>query len=117
MLSKINKLYLGAKQMATFILSEPTIFPDLNEKEQRDPGFARNEIERVTLKYKHFRAVLKYPEEEQMHQLMMSITGLSDNDLGELTPDDAATISHAVFNSMKKYMDLGKTILKGMKEE
>lgn len=100
--------------MAIFKLSEPTIFPGLNKTETQEPHFERSEIQLNTLKYKHFRSVLKYPEEDQMHQLMLALTGLTEDDLGELTPTDAAEISHLIFQSMKKYMELGQQILKGM---
>lgn len=100
--------------MTTFRLSEPTVFPGLNKIENQEPDYARSEIGLNSLKYKHFRAVLKYPEEDQMHQLMLAITGLCEDDIGELTPADAAEISHIIFKSMKKYMELGQQILKGM---
>jgi len=98
--------------MKSFNLSEETVFADLNKKEGKEADFSRNEISLNSLKYKHFRSVLNYPEEDQMHQLMMALTGLTDNDLGELTPNDAAEISHIIFDSMKKYMELGQKILK-----
>lgn len=102
--------------MTTFNLSEPTIFTDLNKKEGIDLESTRNELTLKSLKYKHFRSVLNYPEEDQMHQLMLAMTGLSDNDIGELTPNDAAEISHIIFDSMKKYMELGQKILKNVEK-
>lgn len=103
--------------MTVFNLSEPTVFVDLNQKEGKEPSFSRDTITLNTLKYKHFRSVLSHPEEDQMHQLMLSITGLSDNDLGELTPNDAAEVSHLVFNSMKKYLELGQKIIKNVEQK
>jgi hypothetical protein len=99
--------------MANFTLSEPTIFPELNKKQGKPADDAVNEIPLATLKYKHFREVVKYPEQDQMHHLMMAITGLSEDDIGELTPNDAAGISAIIFEAMKKYFELGQKIIKG----
>lgn len=99
--------------MTTIHLSEPTIFPDLNHNENQDQNFARTQLELKSLKYKHFRAVLQYPEADQMHHLMMAMTGLSEEDIGELTPNDAAEISGIIFDSMRKYMELGQKVVKG----
>ena len=98
----------------TFQLSEPTVFPDLNKKEEKDPNYERDTLALKSLKYKHFREILKYPEEDQMHYLMKYLTGLSEVDVGELTPDDAAELSSMVFESMQKYIQLGQKILKGL---
>lgn len=100
--------------MISFSLSQPTSFPDLNKQENKDAEFNREEIQLSPLKYKHFRAALKYPEEDQMHHLMMAMTGLSEDDIGEFSPNDAAGISKIIFESMRKYMELGQQILKGM---
>lgn len=97
--------------MRTFTLSEATIFPDYNKKQGLDAEHATVELTLQTLKYKHFRQVMQFPEHDQMHHLMMAITGLSDDDLGELTPDDTAEISAYVYESMKKYLQLGQRIL------
>lgn len=97
-------------------LNEPTIFPDLNKTGQKEPNFAHDELPLNGLKYKHFREVMKKPADDQMHHLMKALTGLSENDLGELSPIDAAEISSIIFNSMKSYMDLGKKIAKGIQE-
>lgn len=93
-------------------LSEPTVFPNLNQSEGKEPNTVRTTLQLNTLKYKHFRAVLSYPEEEQMHRLMLSMTGLTEDDIGELTPNDAAEISQIIFQSVKKYMELAQQILK-----
>jgi hypothetical protein len=49
--------------------------------------------------------------------LMLAMTGLTEDDIGELTPSDAAEISHLIFQSMKKYMELGQQILRGMEKK
>lgn len=97
-------------------LSEPTVFPDLNKSEHQDINFERSELKLNSLKYKHFREVMKKSAEDQMHHLMKALTGLSENDLGELSPTDAAEISAIIFDSMKNYMELGKKITKGIQE-
>jgi hypothetical protein len=99
--------------MTTFTLSEATVFPDLNAKENLPAEHTRPSIPLISLKYKHFRSVLQYPEIDQMHHLMLAVTNLSEDDMGELSPNDAAEISRIIFQSMKKYMELGQTIMKG----
>lgn len=99
-----------------FQLTEATVFPDLNAKEQQPADYSRMTLSLNTLRYKHFRGVLQYPEQDQMHHLMLVVTGLSESDLGELTPDDSAEVSNIVFNAMKKYIQLGKTIVKSLNE-
>ena len=103
--------------MTTIQLSDPTAFPDLNSAEGKEPSYERTELELKKLKYKHFRSIMKYPDEDQMHHLMMAMTGLSEDDIGELSPSDAAEISAAIFDSMKKYMELGKRIVKGLEDK
>lgn len=102
--------------MTSFKLEEATVFPQLNKKEGKDADYARDELSLISLKYKHFRDVLKYPERDQLHHLMMTATGLSEVDLGELTPNDAAEISAYVLNSIKKFMDLSRNVMKTFDE-
>lgn len=101
-------------KVTTITLQEATVFPDLNASEGKEAGFERTVLSLTPLKYKHFRAVSQKPEEDQMHYLMMQMTGLSDDDLGELLPGDAAKLSGLVFDSMKEYMQLGQKIVKNM---
>lgn len=100
--------------MPIFTLNEPTVFPHLNKKEAKEPDHVREILQLDILKYKHFRSALKYPEQDQMHHLMLAMTNLTEDDLGELSPHDAAGISALVFQSMKKYMELGQQIVKGI---
>lgn len=95
-------------------LEEPTIFLDLNKKENQPDDFARTELTLAPLKYKHFRSVVQYPEADQMHHLMLAMTGLSEDDLGELSPASAAEVSGLVFDSMKEYLKLGQKIIKNI---
>lgn len=103
--------------MTIFTLSEPTIFPDFNMKQGKDANFSISEIKLNSLKYKHFREVIKFPEEDQMHQLMLAMTGFTENDVGELNPNDAAGISQIIFEAMKSYFELGQKIIKGMERQ
>jgi hypothetical protein len=105
------------RMMNAFTLSEPTVFPDFNKKSGRDAAYAVTELQLHSLKYKHFREIAKFPEEDQMHRLMLSMTGLTEEDIGELTPNDAAGISQIIFESMKKYFELGQKIIRGMEKE
>jgi hypothetical protein len=103
--------------MTIIHLSETTIFPDLNQIEKKEPEYARSELQLTSLKYKHFRSIMKYPEQDQMHHLMMAMTSLSEDDIGELSPNDAAKVSTAVFDSMQSYMELGKKIVRGLEDK
>lgn len=93
-------------------LHEPTIFPDYNKKHELPEDHELTEIKLKSLKYKHFRAMLSIPEAEQMHQLMMLIADLSEDDIGELTPQDAAAISGQIYESLGSYIQLGKKLVK-----
>lgn len=92
--------------MTTIKLSEPTVFNDLNKNEGLAPDFARDSITIEKLKYKHIRAALQHPEADQMHYLMILTTGLSENDAGELTPEDAAQIGLFLHQELNKFNNL-----------
>lgn len=102
--------------MRTFTLSEPTAFPEFNKKNDFDTNHEVESIELKTLKYKHFRNVMQYPEHDQMHYLIMEVTDLCEEDVGELTPDDTAEISAYIYDAMKKYLQLGKKIIGGLED-
>lgn len=89
--------------MLVMNLYQPTIFADLNKKESQAPDFARTTLNIDDLKYKHIRAALKFPEIDQMHQLMLMLTGLTENDIGELSPQDAATLTLTVQEHLMKF--------------
>lgn len=101
----------------TITLQEATAFPDLNRAESKEANFERTELAINSLKYKNFRSVMQYPEQDQMHHLMMALTGLSENDIGELTPHDAAQLSGIVFDAMKEYMELGRRVAKNLSDK
>lgn len=92
-------------------LTEPTIFPDLNRKEAKNESHARDFVTLEKLKYKHIRAALKYPEPDQMHQLMIILTGLSEIDAGELLPEDAAKIGIFLHQELNKFNQLSQNML------
>ena len=86
--------------MDTITLSEPTIFPELNKQESLASDFARVTLNVSKMKYKHIRSALKFPEIDQIHHLMMMLTGLHENDLGELAPKDAAKLTFLLQESL-----------------
>lgn len=89
--------------MQVINLSEPTIFQELNKQEEKNLDYGRETIKVEKLKYKHIRAALKYPEIDQMHHLMMMVTGLNESDLGELLPEDAAKLTSILYSSLMKF--------------
>lgn len=89
--------------MQVIHLSEPTIFPELNKQESQQVDFRRETLTVEKLKYKHIRAALKYPEIDQMHQLMIMLTGLNENDIGELAPQDAAKLTLVLQTSLMEF--------------
>jgi hypothetical protein len=95
----------------TIKLTEQIVFSDLNKKEGKNNDFARDAITIETLKYKHIRAALKYPESDQMHQLMIMLTGLSENDVGELLPEDAARIGILLHQELNKFNEISQNML------
>ncbi len=46
-----------------------------------------------------------------MDYIMMVLTGLTENDLDELSSDDAAELIGIVHNLIKKHVELGKNFL------
>jgi hypothetical protein len=95
----------------TIKLTEQTIFPELNRKEGKNEDYARDFISIESLRYKHIRAALKYPDQEQLHQLMMMLTGLSEVDVGELLPQDAAKVGSFLQQEISKFNQLSQDIL------
>ncbi|ALB24209.1 hypothetical protein Psal006b_00137 [Piscirickettsia salmonis] len=96
--------------MKSITLTEETVFPSLNIKEGKAEDFQRKELQLSALKYKHFRSSLGYPEEEQMHHMMMMVSKLTEDELGELSTDDTAEISEYIFNAIEKYVRLGQRV-------
>ncbi len=92
-------------------LTEPTVFPDLNQAEGKDPNYAREIIAVSRLKFKHFKQMQKLNESEQMQHAISALTGLSENDVDELFAEDAAEITKVIYGFMRKYLDLAKTMM------
>jgi predicted lactoylglutathione lyase len=95
-------------QFVTVKLSHPTIFPDLNKTEGKDENFARDTVNVMRLKFKHFRHLKNMSDENQMAELMLKLTGLSEDDVDELYAEDAAEITTVIFSFMEKYIQLAK---------
>lgn len=91
-------------------LTHETIFPDLNKVEGKDEQFARSQLNIFPLKYKHIKSMVNLKEEEQMHSIMKTLTGLSDKDLDELHVEDIAELTGIIYEFMKKYVELSKKV-------
>ncbi|HEX2549547.1 MAG TPA: hypothetical protein VHM20_06950 [Gammaproteobacteria bacterium] len=92
-------------------LSAPTIFPDLNQKEGKEEGYARDIVSVGRLKFKHFKQMQKLDENQQMQHAMSELTGLSENDIDELYAEDAAAITAVIYGFMGKYLELAKKMM------
>lgn len=57
------------------------------------------------------RAALQYPEPDQMHQLMIMLTGLSEADVGEFLPEDAAKIGLFLHQELNKFNQASQKML------
>src|SRR5579862_5262449 len=95
----------------TVKLSAPTIFPDLNAAEGKEPDYARDSISVSRLKYKHFRKMQHLDDAQQMQFAISTLTGLSENDVDELYAEDAAEITSVIYSFMQKYLTLAKKMM------
>ena len=92
-------------------LSAPTVFPDLNLKEGKDPTHARTELILHRLKFKHFKEMNKIPQEAQMIYAISELTGLSDDDIDELYAEDAGEITKRIVGFMQTFVDVAKNVM------
>ena len=95
----------------TVTLSAPTIFPDLNKSEGKEPDFARESIAVSRLKYKHFKQMNHLEDAQQMQHAISALTGLTENDIDELYAEDAAEITKVIYGFMQKYLALAKQMM------
>ena len=93
-------------------LSHPTVFPDLNKKENRNENEKRDYIEIERMRYGHIKEMQSIPPEEQTHWAMKKLTGLSDNDIDQLFAEDAAEVTKTIFGFIEKYFTLAKEMWK-----
>ena len=100
-------------------LVNETIFPGLNLSKGLNAAHATKEIPLNELKYKNLREMQTMKPEQHMNYIMMVLTGLTEQDLDELSSDDAAELIDIVHKVIKKHLELGKNFLDmvGMTEE
>ena len=91
-------------------LSNPTVFPDLNKKENLEPNFARSSVNVERMRYGHIKAMQTISPEQQTQWAMKALTGLSENDIDQLFAEDAAEITQTIFGFIEKYFTLAKKI-------
>lgn len=99
------------KEKVVVKLSSPTIFPDLNKAEGKEPNFARDSVSVARLKYKHFKQMHHLEDAQQMQHAISALTGLSENDIDELYAEDAAEITKVIYGFMQKYLVLAKQMM------
>lgn len=92
-----------------------TVFPELNRSKGLDATYVTKELPLNELKYKNLRAMQTMKPEQHMNYIMMILTGLSEQDLDELSSDDAAELIGMVHKLIEKHVELGKIFL-GMLE-
>tara|TARA_R110000868_G_scaffold78286_11_gene223650 strand:- start:395 stop:703 length:309 start_codon:yes stop_codon:yes gene_type:complete len=86
----------------------PTVFPQLNAKNNLPADHETTSVVVKRLKHGHLRNLQRMGEEEQIHFLMGELTGLSQSDLDELDVEDSAKLSEAIFGFMKRYAQIAK---------
>lgn len=87
-------------------LSNPTVFPDLNTKENLDENYSRDFIEIARMRYGHIKQMQSVAPEEQTQWAIKTLTGLSDRDIDQLYAEDAAEITKTIFGFIEKYFSL-----------
>ena len=102
---------MQALDKVTVKLTAPTVFPDLNKTEGKDPNFARDTIDVSRLKYKHFKQMQQLEDAQQMQHAISTLTGLTENDIDELYAEDAAEITGVIYSFMQKYLELAKKMM------
>jgi len=93
----------------TYLLQEKTIFPDLNRKEGKPSDYLHESVKIFPLKHKNLRKMQSLADADQMHYALMTITGLSDHDIGELSAQDSVILTQKIYQTyLKKFIELGK---------
>jgi len=91
-------------------LTQATVFPDLNKKEEKEDSFARDFVEVERMRYGHIKEMQAISPEQQTHWAIKKLTGLSDNDIDQLFAEDAAEITKTIFGFIEKYFMLAKKV-------
>jgi hypothetical protein len=89
-------------------LTYPTVFLDLNKKENKEETFAREVIEIERMRFGHIKEMQAISPEKQTNWVIQKLTGLSENDMDQLFAQDAAEITKTVFGFMEPYFGLAK---------
>lgn len=89
-------------------LSSPTVFPDLNKKENLSETHAREFIEIERMRYGHIKEMQTIAPEEQTQWAIKKLTGMSDNDIDQLYAEDAAEVTKTIFGFIEKYFNLAQ---------
>jgi hypothetical protein len=88
-----------------------TVFSDLNQSKGLSATYVTTEISLKELKYKNIKEMQTMKPDQHMTYIMMSITGLTERDLDELSSDDAAELIGIVHKITAKHVELGKNVL------
>lgn len=88
-----------------------TIFPDLNRSQCLDATYVTKELPLNELKYKNLKEMQIMKPEQHMGYIMTVLTGLTEQDLDELSSDDAAELIGIVHIIIEKHVALGKNFL------
>ncbi len=108
---KVKNLFGARKMEKVLKLVNGTVFPDLNRAKGLDVAYVTKELPLNELKYKNLRAMQTIKPEQHMNYIMIILTGLTEQDLDELSSDDAAELIGIVHKIIKKHVELGKNFL------
>ncbi len=87
------------------------VFPDLNKIKGLDATYVTKELLLNELKYKNLKEMQKMKPEQHITYIMMVLTGLTEQDLDELSSDDAAELMDIVHKLIAKHVELWKSFL------
>lgn len=88
-----------------------TVFPNLNRSKGLGAEHVTTELPLNELKYKNLREMQTIKPDQHMGYIMMVLTGLTEQDLDELSSDDAAELIGIVHKLVEKHVELGKNFL------
>jgi hypothetical protein len=102
----------GVKNMDKVLkLVNGAIFPDLNRSKGLDVNCVTTELPLNELKYKHLKEMQTLNLQQQMSYIIMVLTGLTEQDLDEISSDDAAELIGIVHKLLERHITLGKHFL------
>ncbi len=98
-------------------LSHPTVFPELNQKENQAAHFARDFVDVERMRYGHIKEMQSVSPDQQTHWAIKKLTGLADSDIDQLFAEDAAEITKTIFGFIEKYFMLAQKIWTNPEEQ